>query len=656
MSRSCVSWWICCAPVALSCRAEAPARVGAEHVQLARAVIPGTTVIEDRWPDGRSLLSPIVIDLDGDGWLDLVGGESSDCVSGCSQPATATYENAVVAVWPGGPGGFAAIPTFELVAPDIYRDVVPTAAVGDSDGDGVAEVLFADVTATNGTREEGKVWLAAGGAGALGPIVWTVEGGTRDLHLGEATQPLGDVNGDGYDDLLLGLTGYGLGAGRAVAFYGHRNGFRAAPDWVSALLPESAGASLAVGDVDGDGFPDAFVGAPDAPNLSGDGQVFGFRGGPGGFSANPDWTLSHAADPWSPNFGAQVLVIPDLNGDGYDELAVSSPFFRPTGGNPNGKVEVFPGGPGGPASVPTWTFIGPEPLDTLGEALAVGDIDGDGLTDLLMSVDRGWTTAGGEDDGWGGALVVLGVPGGLSPTPAYILRGPHGRSCLAGYVAHAFDRGDHAFRLVDLDRDGRDDVLFSCSTQLPGPEYEGSIVVAYGGTDTDADGVTDALDCEAADPDIHPGADDIGYDGVDQDCAGGDDFDLDADGAQAVPWGTDDDDEDPEVTLTMGVTGSCSGALDFVVDGATPGQTVEVYSGGFTTGEGYLPAGHACRDVLPGGDLDLYTPAFVASAVADASGHVVIPGAAAWPTACADVVQAIDVSGCTKSGTHPTAP
>ncbi len=614
--------------------------------------MPGTTVIADPWADRMSMVTPLVVDLDGDGWLDLVGGQPSDCLSNCGQPAAATYQNALVAVWPGGPTGFPALPTFELESPDRFRNVAVAANVGDTNGDGVTELLFADPIADNGQSDEGKLWLAAGAAGALGPLSWSVEGGVADRRLGETAQALGDVNGDGYDDLLLGLTGwYQNVLGRAVAFYGGPTGFAATPDWVSAPLPQTAGQALAAGDIDGDGFADAFVGAPNAPNQ--DGHVYGFRGGPAGFATNPDWTLAHPPDPLSPRFGEQVLVLPDLNGDGYPELAVSAPGFE--SGSFDGKVEVFEGGPAGPATMPTWTFLGPEPDDSLGAGLAAGDVDGDGLTDLLMTVREVWRTPGRQEDGQGGLLVVLGVPGGLSSTPAYVLRGPHGGSCF-GDVRVGYDQYERAVQVADLDHDGRDDLLYACATQLLAHTWDGSIVVAYGGVDTDADGVTDTLDCEPTDPDIHPGADEIGYDGVDQDCAGGDDFDLDDDGAQAVPWGTDEDDRDTEIALSLEVTGSCTGALDLVVEGATAGATVEVYRGGVTASEGYLPFGHPCRDVLPSGDLHLYAPVLLGSAVADGSGHTVLPSVPAWAAACSDLVQAIDVSACVMSGTHSTPP
>ncbi len=605
----------------------------ATGAELGRDVRPGQQVIPDPWPDGVGMIAPIVADLDGDGWVDLAGGQPGACISGwyCSYPGPGLlYQNSRLAVWAGGPAGFPAAPDFEVTAPDPLRYAHPSAVVGDTDGDGVTELLVADPWWNRG---EGKVWLVPVSP-LPGPPQWTLEGGRADMLLGGAVEPLGDVNGDGYDDLMVGsrnaaLVG-GFWSGAVAVFYGGPGGFGAGPDWTSGLLGNSAATGLAAGDVDGDGYPDAFVGSPEAYAQPGytDAVVYGFRGGPGGFGPAPDWAITRApVGGDAGGFGTQLRVLPDLDGDGYQELAVSSPT--------DARVEVFEGGPAGPAATPTWTYTG------LGAAygLGSGDVDGDGFTDLLMSRS-------------GGTSVVLGVPGGLSPTEAYVMRGPAGSSCFGGVGASAdVDDTEHAIQVADVDRDGRDDVIFMCATYFGYATVEGSIWIAYGGADTDGDDVPDAVDCAPTDPTIYPGATETWYDGVDQDCAG-DDFDRDGDGVQAVPWGWDEDDDDAEVTLTLAMSGSCASSLDLAVDGAGPGATVEIYEGR----EGNylnLPAGHPCRGAA---GLQLITATLVGSAVADASGHAALGSVAPWPTACTDQVQALDLSTCTKSTANATPP
>ncbi len=620
------SVWVLVASLGLGCSAEAPVEE-ASRAALERDVRPGQLVVPDPWPDGVGLPTPIVADVDGDGWADLVGGQAGECLDAydCAYPGPGmVFRNSVLAVWRGGPAGFPAAPDFEVTSPDPIRFAHPAAVVGDSDGDGVTEVLVADASWNRG---EGKVWLEAASP-VPGPPQWTLAGGGWNMRLGGAVEPLGDANGDGYDDLMFGARTLG----RVAVFYGGPGGFGAAPDWTSATLAYSAGTGLAAGDVDGDGYPDAFVGAPEAyargavPPWS-DAVVFGFRGGPGGFGAAPDWTLTRApSGVAAEDFGYQLRVLPDLNGDGYRELAVAAPG--------DGAVEVFEGGPAGPASAPTWTYAA-----TGGRALAAGDVDGDGLTDLLMT-------------GSNGVQVVLGVPGGLAPTVAYVMRGPVGSSCFRGVNGADVDTFEHSIQVADVDRDGRDDVVFGCATSTDWSE--GSIWVAYGGVDADGDAVPDAVDCAPTDPDIYPGAIEIWYDGVDQSCDGLDDFDQDGDGLQASPWGLDEDDTDAAVTLSLVVSGSCAALLDLEVDGAAPGATVEFYEGrNDPGGTWHPPVPNPCR---MDATLDLLTPTLLGSAVADGSGRAALIGVAPLPTACTDRVQALDLSTCTTSTAHTTPP
>jgi hypothetical protein len=84
---------------------------------------------------------------------------------------------------------------------------------------------------------------------------------------------------------------------------------------------------------------------------------------------------------------------------------------------------------------------------------------------------------------------------------------------------------------------------------------------------------TDATDCDDSDPAIHPGATEIWYDGVDQDCDGANDYDQDGDGYRAQPWGDDCDDEDAAVNPRAteiwydGVDQDCDGLSDYDQDG-----------------------------------------------------------------------------------------
>ncbi len=96
--------------------------------------------------------------------------------------------------------------------------------------------------------------------------------------------------------------------------------------------------------------------------------------------------------------------------------------------------------------------------------------------------------------------------------------------------------------------------------------------VRYGAVDADRDGDPDRTDCDDADPVVHVGASDAPYDGVDADCNGSDDFDVDGDGQQVTSHGGEDCDD--RVWTHRGcveLSGTCGGAMDLDVEGLTPG-------------------------------------------------------------------------------------
>ncbi len=145
------------------------------------------------------------------------------------------------------------------------------ASAGDVNGDGRDDVLVGAPLAENGEPLEGIAYLFLGAAGGLSATaVWSAEGNQRSAGFGTSLGAAGDVNGDGFGDLVVGApyasSGAGAGSteGRAALYLGSMTGLQAIEAWSRfGTEPSSAyGSAVAGGDVDGDRYADVLIGAP----------------------------------------------------------------------------------------------------------------------------------------------------------------------------------------------------------------------------------------------------------------------------------------------------------------------------------------------------------------------------------------------------------
>lgn len=195
---------------------------------------------------------------------------------------------------------------------------------------------------------------------------------------------VGDVNGDGYDDVLVGAPG-----GNYAKLYFGGSPFDTLADL--SFAPESQGffgySVAGGGDVNGDGFPDIVIGAPyytPGPPyyLDSAGKAYVFLGGPQ-MDTIPDVTMEGTV--FRSMLGNSVSFAGDMNKDGYDDIIIGAPF---DGTFAQGRAYIYFGG-ADMDSIADVSIEGQETHDMLGESVSgVGDVNGDGFDDILIGAPQ----------------------------------------------------------------------------------------------------------------------------------------------------------------------------------------------------------------------------------------------------------------------------
>ncbi len=240
------------------------------------------------------------------------------------------------------------------------RASLDVASVGDVNGDGYGDVIVGWGQADDDGDGEGRARTCTGtasvflgGAAGLSTTPQQVLGaGEPGACVGDGVAGAGDVNGDGYADVIVAAT-TAAPRGREMAgvvrvYYGGPAGIDATPQWERAgtAARECLGRSVAgVGDVNGDGFGDVAIGAL-VVSRSSVGVVRVFLGGASGLATTPQREIQRPREHWS--FGASIAGAGDVNGDGYADLRVT--FERASGARRAMCTEVFPGSASGIAA------------------------------------------------------------------------------------------------------------------------------------------------------------------------------------------------------------------------------------------------------------------------------------------------------------------
>ena len=453
--------------------------------------------------DGFGLSVADAGDVDGDGHDDVVVGAHGVDIDGTDEGSAYVYY--------GAPGGIRAAEATTLVASDAADEASfgwSVAGAGDVDGDGLDDVIVG----APGTADGGAAYLFLGsssGADSDSEQQLVLEGAAADAAFGWSVAGVGDVDGDGLDDVLVGAPGAGEDAeGGAFLYLGSASGLDETPQELLAsdgAAGDALGWSVAgAGDVDGDGLDDAVLGAPgDDDAGDGAGSAYVYLGHSSGLDAGSEVRLEASDAAAGDALGTSVAGAGDLDADGLTEVILGAPGDDDLGSEA-GAAYVYYGSSTGSAAASEQKLTASDGAadEAYGTSVSgAGDVDADGYDDVLVGAPG--------DTGAGAAYVVFGSSSGADADSEQVL------TAWDGEAGDAF--GTSVSRAGDVDGDGYDDVIIGA----PDKDGDGAVYVLSGDCrDEDDDGSCRQDDCDDADPDRHPGADEVVGDEVDQDCDG----------------------------------------------------------------------------------------------------------------------------------------
>ncbi|MBC7985230.1 MAG: FG-GAP repeat protein [Sphingomonadaceae bacterium] len=311
---------------------------------------------------------------------------------------------------------------------------------GDVNGDGLADI----VVGAPHSMTSGVAYVVFGKVGVFDPSVdlsaldgvngFRIDGvDTGDLA-GFAVAAAGDVNGDGFGDIVIGAyhgdPGGDGDAGESYVIFGKAGGFAASLDLESLngvngfridgidIDDESGFAVEGAGDINGDGFDDLVIGAPNADSGGGNiaGESYVVFGRASGFAASFDLAALDGSngfrlegiDPYDRS-GFSVDGAGDFNGDGFDDILIGTRYADAGAIDRAGEAYLLFGRAGGFAPVFSLAsldgsngirFAGIDTSDVAGWSVsAAGDINSDGFDDILIGapgVDRNGNSSVGE--------------------------------------------------------------------------------------------------------------------------------------------------------------------------------------------------------------------------------------------------------------------
>lgn len=338
---------------------------------------------------------------------------------------------------------------------------------GDVNGDGYADIMVAAIQNDQGGDAAGKVYIFFGGP--LRDDIADVEivGQAAKDYLGFSCSGAGDVNNDGFDDVIIGVyedDTRGDGAGKAILLLGGNPMDNVADaEFFGEVAGDSFGRSVSgAGNVNGDEYADIIIGA------SGNDQV-GFIAGKA-YIYYGSASLDNIADvellakaAWD-RFGESVSSAGDVNNDGFDDVIVGA--FE--AGNA-GEAYIFLGATAMDATADL-TMTGEFLDDDFGSSVSTaGDVNNDGFDDVLIGAP-------------------VNSENGLSAGKIYVFNGGSPMNNIAdvkfkGKLAYGYLGHEHSIAAAgDINNDGFDDIIAGAYGDDAGGDSAGRAFILFGGS------------------------------------------------------------------------------------------------------------------------------------------------------------------------------
>ena len=444
-------------------------------------------------------------------------------------------------------------------------------AAGDINGDGIDDIIIGAPNASpNGILRAGQSYVIFGGANVSsdgtfnlsslnGTNGFTLNGIAPNDNLGFSVSAAGDINGDGFDDIIIGapnaspngilnagqsyIDSGNLNVGQSYVVFGGPTVGEGGTINLSSLngtngftlngiaFNDKSGFSVsAAGDINGDGFDDIIIGAPNAsPGILNAGQSYVVFGGP---TVGKDGTINLSSLDGTNGFalnginfydysGTSVSAAGDINGDGFDDIIIGAPSsdtfsFYPSDDliNRTGQSYVVFGGAtvgkGGTINLSSldgtngFTLNGIAGLDLSGTTVSkAGDINSDGFDDLIIGAPYAnpklITDAGQSYVVFGSATVGSGGTINLSSLDS-----------TNGFTLDGIASGDLSGRSVsdagDINGDGIDDLILGART---------ASYVVFGGATVGSGGTINGIAFDGFSGSSVSAAGDINGDGID---------------------------------------------------------------------------------------------------------------------------------------------